>query len=408
MVHKIKSLLKTSNLLLAEQAAISFFQFGLIFVLSKVLHPEVFSQYIVVNSVVILCFLAIQTIITNPSLILSQTKWVDSYSRYFNATLLTTVSLALIIGLPFLASNFTSLNVRLNALFCLISISVYDAIRKRFLYENKNIGLLFVVSSTSVTLTLLMLFLYSTLTISYVFFFQGLFFLFSSAVLMNKISIIKHIKIFVSARFYSKFLKEHYRFSRFLFLGVVFYWGYTSGLYIFLYGILAADEITQLKSAQNLSGIFSVLLVYIDNRYSSDLSRRVELGENTKNQVLMLIKKNAKQTIFISIVSLLAMVFLYQKFYYDSYGSGLFLLIIFFAQQQALLYSKPFTVALKAHKKTAPFLIAHIFSSILAGVFTIIFVFNQTTAAAAFMFSSILFAILIYYYWHHHEKNINH
>lgn len=394
-------------MLLAEQAAMSFFQFGVIFVLSKTTTSEIFSQYIVVNSVVVFCFLAIQTIISSPTLILSQSRWAVNSEKYFNTTLFTTLFFVLFIGAPFFLFRFVDTETKLNAFFFLLSISLFDATRKRFIYEGKQTKELFFTTSTSVTSLLLVLLFYPSASLSFIFLIKALVFFMSTIVLLIRINTFKRMPNTINKVFVYMFLKEHFKFSKYLVFGVVFYWAYSSGLYIYFYNIMNAEQISQLKSAQNLSGIFSIFLVYLESRHTTELSKITAEAKSNKNKVLEIIKKGKAMALIISLLSFMFMFFLYEIFYSSLYGNGLALLLIFFFQQLFLLLSKPFAIALKSYKRTSPFLIAHGLSLVFSSLLIATIVYNEISAGFVFMLSSMLFGGIILFNWHTHEKNFN-
>lgn len=407
MIKPSTRLFSKGNMLLAEQAAMSFFQFGVIFVLSKTTTSEIFSQYIVVNSVVVFCFLAIQTIISSPTLILSQSRWVDNSAKYFNTTLFTTICFVLFIGAPFFLFRFVDTETKLNAFFFLMSLSLFDVFRKRFIYEGKQTQDLFFTTSISVVSLISLLFFYPSTSLSSIFLVKALIFLLSTIILLIRTNTFKLMPNTINKVFIYMFLKEHFKFSKYLVFGVVFYWGYSSGLYIYLYNIINAEQISQLKAAQNLSGIFSIFLVYLESRHTTELSKITAESKSNKKEVLEIIKKGMVRALMISLLSFILMFFLYEIFYTSLYGNGLVLLMIFFFQQLFLLLSKPFAIALKSYKQTKPFLIAHGLSLVFSSLLITTIVYNQVSAGIVFMLSSMLFGVIILFNWIIHEKNFN-
>lgn len=168
-----------------------------------------------------------------------------------------------------------------------------------------------------------------------------------------------------------------------------------------------AEQISQLKSAQNLSGIFSIFLVYLESRHTTELSKITAEAKSNKNKVLEIIKKGKAMALIISLLSFMFMFFLYEIFYSSLYGNGLALLLIFFFQQLFLLLSKPFAIALKSYKRTSPFLIAHGLSLVFSSLLIATIVYNEISAGFVFMLSSMLFGGIILFNWHTHEKNFN-
>jgi O-antigen/teichoic acid export membrane protein len=203
---------------------------------------------------------------------------------------------------------------------------------------------------------------------------------------------------------YKSILDNHFKYSKWIILGGIAFWGYSQGIFIFS-KLLGAEDIAigKIRTIQNLLGVTNILLVSVENLYTPLFSKFI--SENSRSELHYLVKNlyrnNYLKILFIAILAFLFATVMYEFLYYDKYGSGVWIIIFFTISQTILLAIRPMIISLKSIEVTRPFFYAHVIAVIVMLVTGYIFILNYQYEgmAIAFVLSNLAFSIVVIYFY---------
>src|SRR5690606_19301314 len=131
-------------------------------------------------------------------------------------------------------------------------------------------------------------------------------------------------KIATDLSYNREIFATHFHYSKWILLGSVSFWVYTQGIYI--YGnVLGVSDlvIAKTRSIQNLFGIFTILMVAMENYLTPLFTAKVVFSEESIPEATENIyKTHLKKTLLIYLLVIPLMWAVYAMYYQDSYGNG--------------------------------------------------------------------------------------
>lgn len=404
-----------------DQAFYALFNFGSIFLLSKLAKVEVFGSYVIFLTYINFVFIFSTFFLSAPILVLLSKKPKASHGFYLSSLLGTNVLANLFLSC--ICFYFMRLQgIEIGYWFILtipFLMSLFD-IFKKFLFSSFRITL----KHTAISTILLNLVFFSgivlstkNLTIETILIFYMVAFLTGNFYLL---SILFAKKVFhtkqqgsrsIVKTKYFNILKQHYHYSKWIILGGIAFWGYSQGLFIFSKSLTVSDfGISKVRTTQNILGIINIFIISVDNYYipyfSKYLQENPEMGLHKLVQKIY--KKNYKKVLLLIISAFVFALIIYQLLYKDKYGPGLSFIIIFTLVQLLLFFIRPLIISLKAKEVTYPFFFAHIgavIAMLIFGYFAIS-TMGYNAMPLTFLISYLSFSlILIYFYYKKVYKN---
>jgi len=400
--------------LLADQALISVINFGSILVIAKLASIKVFSSFVVVYSYLYFIYIFLTLLLSSPILIFLKKKWRGDEENYLIVIIFLNIALNLI--LSSLLYSFLSYQIEgvsfISFLFVSLSMTLFDVF-KRFIYSSNNVSVIYALFSSLLLNVLFFGFLFlfkeelnlNTILNVYWFSFSVvvfgllLFFYFKKGFITN------YKKI--TFPFIFDVAKTHINFSKWLILGGIAFWGYSQGIYILAKSFNLSDlVISKVRTIQNLLGIFNILAVTIENHYTPIFSSKVK-----KNFILEILpslkdfyKENALRIILLFSAALPIGLYFYNIMYFEKFGNGFIIFLVFYIIQLALITIKPISIALKVIEVTKPFFVSHIIAVLSLLVFAPILLNKNNDIAMSIIFVIANF-IYIYFIAYSFYKN---
>ena len=411
MIKNLFSVLKNNlgnrYLLFIDQALYALFNFGSIFILSKLVSVETFSTYIIVLSMLNFGFLFSTFFHSSPILVLLRKKWEDSKQLY----LLTLLSSNFILCIFFSVVLFFVIDNQKNQIsFWFVFLipffmSMYD-ILKKYSYSSNTMRLSHAILASSIlniTFFVLIFFNIGRLSIENLFTILTLAFALSSIYLFV-IIIFKESLIFginnIQTKVVIDILKSHLRYSKWIIIGGIAFWGYSQGIFIFAKYLNVSDfGISKVRTIQNILGIVNIIIISIENYYIPYFSTFIK--NNSIDKVKYLVKdlyiKNYLAVIIFFFCVILCVFVLYDILYSEKFSSGTYLILIFTTIQIVLLSIRPLIFYLKAMEITFPFFYAHIFAlfAMLSFGYIAIPLYGYNGMALTFLISNFCFALIV-------------
>jgi O-antigen/teichoic acid export membrane protein len=417
----IKQATSEKFLIFIDQALFSLFNFGSIFVLSKLASVSVFSDFVVFQSNIFFLYIFCTFFLSGPVLVLYAKKWENDKAAYLkvlfwaNIIINTTFSILLylliikqgidvsfyyVLGIPLTMSMFDLFK---KYIFSSSKIKLYHAGVSSILL-NSIFFLSVIIFEEDLSLSLILfLYLFSYLVAN-----AYLIFIFT---IKSIVGFDFLIPSFLKKDNFLEILKHHYVYSRWIIFGGIAFWGYSQGLYIFSNMLNVSDfGISKIRTIQNLLGIVTIFHITVENFYTPYFSKFiVENSERDLHSlVLKLYKKNyGKVLAILTLVFVFAIVF-YQLLYVEKYGDAVFIILLYTLSQLILFMVRPLIISLKSIEVTHPFFIAHLAAVIVMLVFGYFLInkFEYYGIAYTFVASTFIFnCIVIYYYYQKVFKN---
>jgi O-antigen/teichoic acid export membrane protein len=199
-------------------------------------------------------------------------------------------------------------------------------------------------------------------------------------------------------------IKHHFKYSKWIILGGIAYWGYAQGLYIYANELnTSALGIGKIKTVQNLLGIVSIFIITVENFYTPMFSNFIRLHptKNISEMVVKVYRENYIKALGILLIILVFSLVFYEILYVEKYGDALVIIIIYCICQSLMLFLRPLTIALKALEITRPFFMAHLAAAIamlLVG-YIAISKYDYVGMAISFFAAILMFTcvVIIYY-----------
>ena len=227
-----------------DQVLFALFNFGSIFILSKLASVTIFSSFVLFQSNIFVLYIFCTFFLSAPVMVLYPKKWKDRQESYLkvlfwtNAVINVTFSIVLyyafqrqgivvwvgyIIGIPMLMSMFDLFK---KYIFSCFRIKLYHA----------------VISSTLLNITFFLSVIYfqDALTLSMILRLYLFTYLLANFYLLIVFSLKKIVNLnFMIPVFVNKssdireILSHHFNYSRWIMLGGIAFWGYSQGIYIY-------------------------------------------------------------------------------------------------------------------------------------------------------------------------------
>ena len=421
---KIKTLFKNLRgdkfLIFGDQALFAFFNFGSIFLLSKLASISVFGSYVIFLSYINFVFIFSTFFLSAPILVILSKKWKENQGIYIVSILLSNLLLSGI--LSSVCYFFIRISgEKINPLFVFIApllMSTFD-IFKKFLFSSYRIHLGHAVSSSLILNICFFvgIFLFRDFldfdVILYVF---VLAFLIANSYLIlvltyHKVFVTKIDQLRITRRKACKnIILQHYDYSKWIIIGGIAFWGYSQGLFILSKTIGINDfGISKVRTIQNILGIVNIFILSVENYYIPYFSNYIKNNsiQNLDTLVKELYSKNYKKLVLLLIAVFVFAIVFYSLLYESKYGSGLFLIAIFSLVQLLLFFIRPISISLKAIEVTYPFFIAHIaafITMIVLGYFSVS-IYGYNGMALSFLMSNLSYSLILIYFY---RKKIAH
>lgn len=416
----ISQLRSNKAMILIDQALFAFFNFCVIFVLSKFVSIEVFSSFVLFQSTVFFSYVLCTFFLSSPILVLYAKKWKDYNTHYLKtiATANLVVNGAVSVGLYFILKK-QGIFVHFGYVFLIPLLMSFFDIFKKFMLSNLSLSLVHCVLAT---------FLLN------LFFFVPIFYFINelNLSLILQIYLVAHVVatlylLFVLIWFHRlifkktiaditnstiaiEVIKHHFKYSKWIIVGGIAFWGYNQGIFIFSKFLGASDlAIGKLRTIQNLLGVTNILMVSIENFYTPVFSKFVV--DKPKRELTQLINNLYKRN-YLKIVALTVVIFvfsalLYYILYYEKYGSGLWMIALFTLVYMLLLVIRPMIIALKSIELTRPFFYGHSLAVIimLLSGYLLIANYEYQGMAVVYIISNLFFTGIVFYFYNKNIKN---
>jgi hypothetical protein len=374
--------------------------FGSVLLLSSLLNENIFSQFVVLYSYSTLINIILTTVFSAPILVFGVKKWSHEKFNYLGTIVICfSFSNILFSFLSFLVLRIQVEEVFLyNFLLMNFGMTLIE-IFKRFIFSNKTIP-----TVIAPLISLLM---------NCVFF--GGVFIFKEALDLNRILLIywasylsanlcfvivmyaltgakKEISLsrIIDSRFYKLIFTTHFKYAKWVLAGAVSFWVYSQGIYIFGKAIGVSDfAISKLRIVQNLFGVFTILVMAMDNFLTPSFALKALESESLIPVAMKdFYKRYTKPLIVIYIISIPVMYLAYCIIYEEKYGEGIIYILLVWLTQLIAMSTKPISIALKAKEVTYPLFYSHLYAAISMLIFggLLIFVFEDL----GFVFTLVL------------------
>jgi len=399
--------------ILTDQVLTSLMNFGSVLVLSTVLNETVFSEFVVLYSYSTLINIILTTVFSAPILVFGIKKWHNEKFNYLSVNIICFT----IFNIVFSIISFFFLRIQVAQVFLLnfllmnFGLTIVD-IFKRFIFSNKVISTGFApVSSLLMNIVFFSgiyaykdaLSLNQILVVYWVaYLLASLFFV---IIIYYKTDIKKGLSVLsiFNKDFYTSVFFTHFKYAKWILAGAVSFWVYTQGIYIFGKAFGVSDfAISKLRIIQNLFGVFTILLIGMDNFLTPTFSMKALESENLIPVVMKdFYKRYTKPLVLIYIVSIPVMYIVYCFLYQDKYDEGTaYLLIVWFSQLIAMS-TKPISIALKAKEVTYPLFYSHLFGAITMIIFGVVLItlFNDMGFVLTLLFAFITANLMNYIYY---------
>lgn len=415
----LKKIKGKKTTILFDQALFSLFNFGSIFVLSKVADVAVFSDFVVFQSNVFFLFIFCTFFLSSPILVLYPKKWREHEKEYLRALLCSNIVLNLVIGLVlfFLLQQqglYISYIFVAGIPFLMITFDIF----KKYMFSSNRIPLyhtwvaslllnivfffcIFYFNSSLTFTTILSIYFFSYAIAA---FYLLLIFL-AKGILRLEFFIVKINK---NALFFNV-INHHFKYSKWIILGGIAYWGYAQGLYIYANELNTSPlGIGKIKTVQNLLGIVSIFIITVENFYTPMFSNFIRLHptKNISEMVRKVYRENYIKALGLLLIVLVFSILFYKILYLEKYGEALLIISIYCFCQSLMLFLRPITMALKAQEITRPFFIGHLWATLTMLVVGSLLIekYDYTGMAICFASAVVVFSIIIVGYYKKHNS----
>ncbi|WP_282122580.1 hypothetical protein [Algibacter mikhailovii] len=394
--------------LLIEQGIISLLNFGLIFILSRIVSPVIFKEFFLGYSIVIMISLIASNFANQPLQVFLK-KGEGNIMDYISKAILLNILTVLFISiLCFLVVYFNYTFLLNDLIFIIILgllVSIYDLIRRISFVYFTNSFLGNALSSSLIIISVLgisaWLYFFGVITPNSVYIALIIGYLLGVFLIL----FLKRDFIFYHSKFsksntknvlFLNVLKKHYNYARWLVIGIFFFWFYTQGLYFLGEKYIDIEDFNAVRISQNLVGVLSILFLTFENYM---LTKVADVFHIEKHKgVALFVKNTFKKVAFKFIISLIciSILILYSyKLYYSNnpfYSEKIIYLYYFFAYQLIFGLSRIFAVALKAINGTKYFFYNHCFTAVITLIISWLFIeeYNSGHTLALILLLSIL------------------
>ncbi len=412
--------LNNKYLLLLDQSLLSVVNFGSILLLSRVATVDIFGSFVVTYSYGFFIYIFCTLLLSAPILIFLKKKWHQQEGTYIAVALVVNSVLCLLLGTVafyFLRSQIPEISY-IHFLLLPLSMTLFDIVKK-FVFSSDNIhvkfGLLATVLLNISFFGMLVFLMYGisldeillTYSISFL---SGvvvlLFIIFSNHTVRGTI----HGSAMEIIHFGKEMIRTHFNYAKWIILGGIAFWGYSQGIYILAKSFQVDDLIIgKVRTIQNLVGVFSILMITLENHYTPIFSKTVseENNEGLGRLIRNVYKENYLKVLALFILAVPIGLGFYHFVYLDKYGSGTGIFVMFLMVQLFLVAIKPLGIALKSIEKTIPFFVSHVFAAlVMVVVFPILlYIKNEFSLALTFLLANLTYVIYIIVYYFKKKKS---
>jgi O-antigen/teichoic acid export membrane protein len=412
MITFFKSLSNKKALTLIDQVLFAFFNFGVIFLISKLAAVEVFADFVVFYSYLMVIFICSSLLIAGPVLVFLTKNWKDNQSVYISGLLRNNFLLNIVLAtICYGLLSFQGIEVNYLLMLGIPLFMTSFEVFKKFLFSTQKIHLKHAVIASvllntcfvlGVLLNLKALSLHVILSVYCVSYMIASLYLFI-IVYQNKDFSIKNLFSTNQVKYGTPIIKQHFNYAKWILIGGIGFWGYSQGIYIFA-DYLNVEDVTigKTRTLQNLLNVFSILLITLENYYTPIFSEKSKTQSFSlvHQDMLALIKSNYLKVMLLYVLSIPIGLFFYNYLYASKYGDGLFIFLIFLLMQFILLSIRPFVIVLKSFEKTAPFFLSHILAALSMVIFLPILVYilkdDSYSITIAFTMATFIYALYIF------------
>lgn len=404
------ALLGDKYIILLDQALLSVINFGSILLLSKIASISTFGDFVVTYSYSYFIFIFSTYLLSAPILVFLSKRWSSFEGKYLIVCGVINIlinGVFSVILFYFLQKQVTTISLFFFLMLSL-SMSSFD-ILKKFIFSSKNISVRFGLYATIILNLLffgLLIGYKEALTLNTILSVYALSFSIGVTLLMIFL-IRKNIFHFSSSNFYlpkamffRNVIQTHFHYSKWIILGGIAFWGYTQGIYILAKYYLIDDLIIgKVRTIQNLLGVFSIVLIALENHYTPIFSEKSIGGgiQNLESLIRKIFKENYLKFIALFILAIPIGLFFYDYVYSNKYGSGVNIFLMFLLVQFLLLVIRPFGIALKSIENTVPFFISHLLAGavMFIAVPFLLFMGSNYTLALAITIANVVYVTYI-------------
>lgn len=405
-----EGLYKNKYLIFLDQSLLSVITFGSILALSKMASVNVFGSFVVTYSYSYFIFIFCTFFLSAPILIFLSKRWENEEGKY----LLTTLGLNFILNLFFSLICFFFLKKQISEisffLFFMLSFSMtFFDILKKFIFSSKTVEVVYGLVAT-IILNLIFfsgLFIFRNglnlnliLNVYWISFFAGNLFLLGSIIYKRVFVMTTFPRLENIYKFNKEVFSVHFKYSKWIILGGIAFWGYSQGVYILAKSFGISDfNIGKVRTIQNLLGVFNILLISLENHYTPIFAgKATETNlDGLTNMVMRIIKENYKKILVLFVLSVPLGLLFYEMVYGEKYGSGTVVFFIFLLIQLLLVGIRPFSIALKSIENTSPFFVSHLFAviSLIIGVPILVHFESSHTLPIAILIANVVYVLYI-------------
>src|SRR5690606_19858307 len=201
-------------------------------------------------------------------------------------------------------------------------------------------------------------------------------------------------------KFNRQVIQVHFKYSKWIILGGIAFWGYSQGVYILAKSCGISDfNIGKVRTIQNLLGVFNILLISLENHYTPIFANKATqtnlIGLTTI--VIRIIKENYKKVLILFILSIPLGLLFYDMMYGEKYGNGTTIFLLFLLVQLFLIGIRPFSIALKSIENTVPFFVSHLIAviSLIIVLPVLIYFESSYTLPLAILIANFVYVLYI-------------
>lgn len=411
--YRYRALVGDKFIVLLDQALLSLINFGSILVLSKIAEIRVFSDFVVTYSYGYFIFILATYLISAPILIFLPKKWSHDEGKY----LIVCVAMNFVLNLLLSILLFYFLQLQVPSIpyvyFLLLPLSMTTfELLKKFIFSSRNVPVKYGFYATALLNVLffgLLLILNQNLLLNNIVLIYALSFLlggFLIIIFLLKAKVVSLGKMsFTNYKIlYREILFTHFHYSKWIILGGIAFWGYTQGIYIVAKYFSISDlMIGKVRTLQNLLGVFSIVLIALENHYTpifSAASKKVGIL-GLEKQIKEIFKENSVVIIILFVLAVPIGLFFYNYVYLEKYGDGVSIFSMFLMVQFLLLIIRPFGIALKSIENTLPFFISHLLAAglILLMLPTMLFFNIENSLAWSITVANFIYVGYIAFYY---------
>ena len=409
-ISLFRGLKKSKYLIFLDQSLLSVITFGSILALSKLASVKVFGSFVVTYSYSYFIFIFCTFFLSAPILVFLSKRWQKQEGGYLLTSLFQNILLNFLFAIIcFLLLKKQIVDISFFLFFMLsFSMTIFD-ILKKFIFSSNSVsvsyGLIATFILNLVFFSGLLIFrnnlsLSIILNIYWISFCMGNIFIVGILFFKKVFNFTNFPNLLEIFYFNKEVLKVHFKYSKWIILGGIAFWGYSQGVYILAKSFDISDfQIGKVRTIQNLLGVFNILLISIENHYTpifANKAKKYSLSVLT-DDIFIIIRNNYRKVLGLFLVAIPVGLLFYEMVYGEKYGSGTTIFFLFLIIQILLVVLRPFSIALKSIENTMPFFVSHLVAVIsLICVIPILVAYNCSyTLPISILIANIVYVIYI-------------